>query len=117
MTAQDDLLVRVHREWDGWRSAEVRLSDLRDIHWLQPAHAPHQLVHGFVPCTGIVTGELTHSCDPASAPHSLLVCVLKRHAMPSVYAELARRAERVSGRGEAASPAALAAARQSRVGF
>jgi hypothetical protein len=28
----------------------------------------------------------------ASAPHDLLVCVLKRHVVPSTYAELACRA-------------------------
>jgi hypothetical protein len=36
MRAEEETLVRVHREWRDWQSAEVRLTDLHDIHWLQP---------------------------------------------------------------------------------
>jgi hypothetical protein len=117
MKTHDDVLVRVHREWDGWRSAEVRLSDLRDVHWLQPGHAPHPIVHGFVPCTSIVGGELPHVCEQGSAPHMLRVCVLKRHAIPVVYVELVRRAEEISRRNGIAAPVASEARRRFRLGF
>lgn len=90
--ATDATLIRVHAQWDDWRNADVRVSDLRDVHWLQPARAPHALVHGYISCSSIVAGEIPHECDRRSAPHQLLVCVLKRHTIPHIYAELARRA-------------------------
>jgi hypothetical protein len=93
MEPKHGLLIRVHREWRGWRSAEVRFGDLRDIHWLQPSGAPHSLIHAYVSCTAMVTGEIPHDCDGTSAPHRLLVCVLKRHALPSAYATLVRYAD------------------------
>jgi hypothetical protein len=92
MEARDEALIRVHAEWDGWRSAEVRMRDLHDVHWLRPNGAPRRFVHAFISCTDIVSGDIAHRCEAASAPHRLLVCVLKRHAIPDAYAELARRA-------------------------
>lgn len=94
MEPQNELLIRVHREWHGWRSAEVRFSDLRDIHWSQPVGAPHSLIHAYVSCTDLVTGDIPHDCDGRSTPHRMLVCVLKRHAIPSAYAALVRDADR-----------------------
>ena len=93
MRASDELLIRVQSEWNGWRTAEVRLEDLRDVHWFQPARAPHALAHGYIVCSNIVLGDLPHDCDRGSAPHRLLVCILKSHTIASVYAELARRAD------------------------
>ena len=90
-----EIVVRIHPEWDGWRSAEVRLADLENIHWLQPAGAPRALLHGFVRCTDIVTGGIPHDCEPGSRPHRLLVCVLKRHAIPTTYEWLVRCANEV----------------------
>ena len=92
MDGHDGMLIRVQSEWNGWRNGEVRLRDLQSVHWFQPSQAPHPLVHGYISCTNLVTGDIPHHCDPASLPHRLLVCVLKRHAIPSAYAELARRA-------------------------
>jgi hypothetical protein len=93
MQAHDGMLIRVQSEWNGWRTAEVRLQDLQIVHWFQPSQAPHSLLHGYISCTNLVSGDIPHDCDRASAPHRLLVCILKRHAIPSVYAELARRAD------------------------
>jgi len=93
MPAHDEMLIRVHSAWDGWRNAEVRLGDLRDVHWFQPPRAPHALVHGSISCSSITTGDIPHDCDRRSAPHRLLVCILKKHTIPTVYAELARRAD------------------------
>ncbi|MCA1562671.1 MAG: hypothetical protein LC804_21195 [Acidobacteria bacterium] len=88
----DDLLVCVQREWDGWQTAEVRLGKLQSIHWFQPHRAPRPLLHGYVSCASITTGQIPHNCERTGGPHRLLVCVLKRHNAPSVYAEIARRA-------------------------
>ena len=93
MQADDETLIRVQQGWDGWHSAEVRFGDLRDVHWFQPDRAPHALVHAYVSCTTVVTGDIPHKCDPETAPHRLLVCILKKHALPSIYAEIARRAD------------------------
>jgi hypothetical protein len=92
MRASDEPVIRVQSAWNGWRTAEVRIDDLQDVHWFQPTYAPHTLLHGYIACSDIVTGDLQHDCDPRSAPHRLLVCVLKTHAIASVYAELAGRA-------------------------
>lgn len=93
MQAPDEMLIRVHGEWDGWRSAEVRSGELIDVHWFQPNGAPHRLVHAFIPCTKIVTGDIPHRCERKTLPHRLRVCVLKRHTISTVYAQLARRAD------------------------
>jgi hypothetical protein len=93
MQTETETLVQVQREWDGWKTAEVRLSDLRDVHWFQPDRAPRPMVHGYISCSAIVSGEIPHECSPAHAPHQLLVCILKSHTVPSAYMELVRRAD------------------------
>jgi hypothetical protein len=93
MRASDEMVIRVQSEWNGWRNAEVRLADLRDVHWFQPTRAPHALVHGYILCSNIVIGDIPHDCDCRSAPHRLLVCILKTHTIATVHAELARRAD------------------------
>jgi hypothetical protein len=90
--SDDTLLIRIQSEWDGWRSAEVPLGDLREVHWYQPARAPHALVHAYISCASIATGDIPHDCDRRSS-HALRVCILKSHTLPAVYAELAKRAD------------------------
>jgi len=92
MPAETDTMVRVQQEWDGWRTADVRLQDLHNIHWLQPAGAPRQLAHGYVSCAAITGGSLLHECSGNPSSHQLLVCVLKRHTAPSAWAEIERQA-------------------------
>jgi hypothetical protein len=108
---QNELMIRVHRAWNGWRSAEVRLSHLHDVHWRQPAGAPHPLIHGYIACDNIVTGAIPHECHQlARAPHTLLVCVLKHHTLSSAYAELVRFANaRTPGAEVLKSPSAASA--------
>jgi hypothetical protein len=96
MRAEDENLIRVQRDWDGWRTAEVRLGDLQNVHWFQPGRAPRLLVHGYISCADIVTGDLPHDCSLTEAPHRLFVCVLKSHTVPLAYGELARRADEQS---------------------
>ncbi len=93
MEPTHETLIRVLAEWNGWKSAEVRLDDLEDVHWRQPNGAPHTLVHAYVHCTQVVSGDLPHDCNRWSLPHRLRVCVLKRHTIGTAYAELARRAD------------------------
>jgi hypothetical protein len=96
MQPADEMFVCVQREWNGWQTAEVLLKDLQNIHWFQPDHAPRPMVHGYVSCSCITAGTLPHNCDHTQGPHTLLVCVLKSHSAPSVYAEIARRADQIS---------------------
>lgn len=93
MTAIHDDLVRVQSDWKDWRTVEVRLRDMTGLHWSQPAGAPHALLHGYIPCTGIVSGELPHSCSESAPPHRLLVCALKRRTPPAIYAVMALQAD------------------------
>src|SRR5262249_52782636 len=51
MTPDIGFLVPVRCAWNAWRTAEVRLTDLHDIHWFQPPGAPRPLVHAYVDCT------------------------------------------------------------------
>jgi hypothetical protein len=88
---QNELMIRVHRAWNGWRSAEVLMSHLHDVHWRQPAGAPNPLIHAYVSCDHILSGAIPHECHQlARTPHTLLVCVLKHHTLGSAYAELVR---------------------------
>jgi hypothetical protein len=89
----DDILVCVQSEWDGWQTAEVRLGDLQNVHWFQPERARMPFLHGYISCATITIGEIPHNCERTKGPHTLRVCVLKRHNAPSVYAEIARRAD------------------------
>lgn len=88
----DEALIRVHREWNGCRTAEIRLGDLKQIHWFQPSGAPRPLLHGYVSCAGFASGDIPHECNHVNAPHQLLVCVLKKHTLATVYVELVQRA-------------------------
>jgi hypothetical protein len=94
MQRLDDILIPVQREWNGWRTAAVRLGDLQEVHWLQPGGALVPLIHGYVVCRSFVSGDLPHDCTLSPAPHRLLVCVLKKHIAPAAYHELSRRADR-----------------------
>jgi hypothetical protein len=86
-------LVVVQREWDGWRRATVRLSDLEGVHWRQPPGAHRPLIHAYVSCDRLLPGTALHGCDADTAPHRLRVCVLKAHALIGTFAELSRRAD------------------------
>jgi hypothetical protein len=91
MFLKDEALISVRDRWDGWRTAEVRLGDIQNIHWFQPSRAPRPLLHGYISCASILAGGVPHDCERASMPHRLLVCILRRHVVPAVYAEIERR--------------------------
>jgi hypothetical protein len=93
MLADTEKLVVVQRDWDGWLTSLVRLSDLENVHWFQPNHAPRPLIHAQVACTHLREGDIPHNCELTQPPHRLTVCVLKRHTSASIYADLAARAD------------------------
>ena len=104
MAVEHGWLVHVQSDWKEWRQAHVHVADVYDLHWRQPIGAPHPLLHGWIDCASIATGDLPHQCDAATAPHRLRICILKCHTAPTVYAELARRADGPLA-GDAADPA------------
>lgn len=93
----DNRRIVVQKDWNGWRTATVRLADLENVHWFQPSGAPRPLIHAYVRCTSLESGDLTHECDSTSGPHHLLVCVLKSHICPAVCEELSLRASNADG--------------------
>ena len=93
MIGDQDLRISVTASWKDWRCANVRAGDLQNVHWYQPAGAPHPLLHAYLVCDGTAGDDTLHMCD-AAAPHQLRVCVLKSHNIPSVYAKLLLEASR-----------------------
>ena len=85
--------VFVQPEWNSWRTALVQLADLENVHWLQPSGAPSRLLHAYVACTKLQSGNMAHECDGRSAPHRLLVCILKKHTMPGIFDALSCAAD------------------------
>ena len=109
MRVDADTLIPVYDAWNGWHNAEVRLGAIRDLHWSLPEHAPRQLLYGVVSCTDIVSGRIPHDCVNATAPHTLVVCVLKRHVVSDAYAALVRGA-RAAGHLVATTEKSIASA-------
>jgi hypothetical protein len=84
--------IVIQRDWRSWRTATVQMMDLERVHWLQPRGAPRPLLHAYVCCTRLRSGEIQHDCHVTSPPHRLLVCVLRRHVNPDVFDALSRGA-------------------------
>ena len=97
MESIEDAIVAVQSEWNGWRTAMVRVAHMENIHWAQPAGAPRPLIHAVIPCDRLHTGQIAHHCELTPPPHRLLVCVLRSHTPSAVFAELARRADAALG--------------------
>jgi len=87
-----DQLISVQSMWNGWRTALVRARDLRNVHWFKPAGAPRALLHAEVSCAALPSKAVPHECDPASYPHTLMVCVIKSHVTAGVFDALAQLA-------------------------
>jgi hypothetical protein len=90
-TAVATTQVVVQRDWSGWRKAMAPLNALEKVHWHQPAGAPRPLIHAYVSCRDLISGDVPHECT-GQAPHNLLVCILRQHTAPSVFQTLVERA-------------------------
>jgi hypothetical protein len=91
-SADHRTLVVVQPEWNGWRTAVARMVDLEDIHWFQPKGAIRPLIHAYVRCTTLLSGDIPHECSSTGIPHRLHVCILKRHTSTWVFEMLSRLA-------------------------
>ena len=95
---RDGYTISLSADWNGWRSATARLEALRDVHWHRPDGAPQPLLHARVSCADLVASDLPHQCSTSTAPHEIVVCVLRRHNLPDAYAALTLRAKEASCR-------------------
>jgi hypothetical protein len=86
-------LVVVQQEWNGWRKAMAPLYALEGVHWHQPHGAPKPLIHAWVPCSALQSGDIPHDCAQAPSPHRLLVCVLKCHTGAAAFDALVALAD------------------------
>lgn len=73
-------LVEVRRQWNDWRVAVYRLSDIDGPHWDSVsggvnARAPREFLHAYVRCDGMISGEISHSCRHGRGPHNIKVCI------------------------------------------
>jgi hypothetical protein len=92
-SGEEHILIVVQRDWNGWRTATARLSDLDEVHWSQPVGAVRPLIRARVKCDRIVSGEIAHDCGHSPVPHDISVWVLKSHTTAPVFEELSRRAD------------------------
>jgi len=88
--------VRIRRQFNDPMVAECPTSALQDFCWDVisggvKARAPQWFLFAFVDCTEVI-GDIAHSCQHGSAPHSIKVCVVKIDNDPETYAALAEKA-------------------------
>jgi hypothetical protein len=91
-TGHGDQLVVVRAEWNAWRTAHARVSDLVAIHWSQAADVPRPILHATVSCRSLIVGDQLHHCDHTTE-HLLTVCILKCQTAPCIFQELAELAD------------------------
>jgi hypothetical protein len=75
-------IVYVRRQYNDWRQASYRLSDLEGWHLSDvsggiQARANRSYLHAYVWCNGMLEGELAHSCSHGEGPHRIKVCIVK----------------------------------------
>ena len=75
-----DALVVVRRRWNDPRSAKAPLGALRELLVKNDPGGvcgpiPRAFIYARLWCDQLIDGDAIHSCDPASAPHELQLCV------------------------------------------
>jgi hypothetical protein len=93
----DEEYVVVRRQWNDWRTAKYRLSDVEDVRWDRfsggvQAPAPQYFLHGYVRCDEAVEGEVAHSGMHGDCPHRIKACIVKKDNDKQVYQRLAEKA-------------------------
>ena len=78
-----DMVVKVRRQPDDWRIASYDLSKVQGLRWdnigggIQRGSAMH--IYGYVSCDAMIEGELALSCRHGPPPHTIKVCITKKH--------------------------------------
>lgn len=86
--------VWVRRQWSDYRRAKYGLADVQKIHWSDTsggvnAVSPHFFLHGYVPCDGMLEGELAHSGTHGPCPHDIKVCITKSDNDQGLFSKIA----------------------------
>ena len=97
MNEPNESVVLVRRQWNDWRTAEYRLSDVEGVHWSRVsggvgALAPQPFMNGYVRCDQTLGGELAHSRTHGPCPHSIKVCIVKKDNTSGIIQQLERLA-------------------------
>jgi hypothetical protein len=89
--------IFVRRQYDDYRIAKYRLSDISDIKWDwisggAMVRTSRPFLYGKVICDAMVDGELAHYGIHGSCPHFIKVCIVKKDNDPEVYNLLLEKA-------------------------
>ena len=81
MNISDNTKIKIRRQWNDWRIAEVEFSKISHLHWDNisggvAAHAPQYFIHGYVWCDSY-DDDLAHSCKHGEGPHRIKICITK----------------------------------------
>jgi hypothetical protein len=91
MDTQKTVVVR--RQWNDWRNATYRLTDLQDVHWDYlsggvRASAPWPVLSAYVICDAALEGEVAHSGLHGACPHRIKVAIIQKDNARDVVALL-----------------------------
>lgn len=91
--------IWVRRQWNDWRSAKVRLSDVDNPHWDDISggvntRSPRPFIHGYVWCNAFIEGDVAHSCTHDEGPHRIKVCVVQKDNGQAAFRHLKELADR-----------------------
>ena len=79
-----DTYVKVRRQPNDYQVATYKLSGIFDLHWddvsggIGVSFMDQHFLYGYVQCDEAVEGEVAHSCQHGTAPHSIKICILKK---------------------------------------
>jgi hypothetical protein len=88
-------MVRVRRQWNDWREANVPLSVIECLHWANKsggvrAAAPQYFLHGYIWCDALEGAEFGHSCAHGRGPHRIKICITKKGNDPTTFYQLVK---------------------------
>lgn len=93
MTDKSNSIVVVRRRWNDPHSARAPLAALRELVVKNDAGGvcgpiPRPFPYARVWCDQLIDGRAIHSCDGATAPHELQLCVMESDNAPEANAQV-----------------------------
>lgn len=63
------------------------------FHWSEVsggvhARSPYAMIHGYMSCDALISGDLAHSCRHGRGPHSIKICVVRKDNDPAVFKQV-----------------------------
>jgi hypothetical protein len=88
--------VKIRRQWNDWRIAEIDCEKIRNVHWDRfsggvNVPAPQYFIHAYIWCDDY-EGELAHSCQHGKGPHHIKICITKTDNEPTLFAKIEKQA-------------------------